>query len=204
MARQSVEKGKNARIPYGLLIFQWTIGALIIGLITAAGYVFQDIIPVPENVENVSERLSYAIQCMFPMVLVMIRNVLSVSLGRINSHVFNPLGGHEYKIQVLKNILANTTEQLLISVILMLVYACAMTSPAHLKIIPLYSLCFFVARVLFIIGYRTSPSYRSLGMSMNFLIVFLMTFFLLYHYYNKFITKLFTYSSNDNNNKNEL
>ena len=78
----------------------------------------------------------------------------------------NPLAGNEHLVQSEKNVLTNTVEQLLVFLLLVL----TMTShlePSEMRIIPLYSLTFFIGRVFFMIGYSFGPRYRGAGMYIN-------------------------------------
>ncbi len=128
------------------------------------------------------------IQCLYPMILVVLVNFIAVVLCRADPKVYNPLAGHDqgHKIQSYKNILTNSVEQFLISSVLMLVYASMTTCAEGLKIIPVYSFLFVLARILFVFGYSKSPKYRSFGMSINIIITTALAMFIGYNYYRNF------------------
>ena len=171
-----------------LFLFELFVGGVIEAAILWLGYTYRSAIPAPKNAEDAGERLAYAIQCLFPMVAVMVILVTIISVLRSHPEVNNPLAGKEHKIQVYKNMLTNTAEQLLISAVLMLVYASLTTCGEMLKILPLYSISFVVARVLFTVGYRVSPKYRSFGMSINFFISVALLMYIAYAYYGVLVS----------------
>ena len=167
-----------------MTVFQFSIGGAIEAAILWLGYTYRSAIPAPNNAEDAGERLAYAIRCLFPMVAVMMINVATISVFRTDPELHNPLAGNEHKIQVYKNLLTNTTEQLLISAVLMLVCASLTTCREMLKIIPLYAVSFVVARVLYSVGYRVSPYNRSVGISINFFISSGLVMYITYVYYS--------------------
>ena len=119
-------------------------------------------IPTP-NTNDFSEKLKYALRCIFPTVLVL--QVTIFNVGRMRSKTkTNPLAGDQSKVTAQKAILANTLEQFVIYIGLNMVLI-TFLDPAEMKIIPLYTLVFVVGRFLFILGY---PNRRGYGMFMNF------------------------------------
>ena len=154
-----------------LLTIQFVLAVLLQVLIGTCGYIFCDSIPVPNSTE-IGVRLAFTIQWSFPMVLILIFASYNVMIRRAtNPALLNPLAGNEHTIQAQKNILTNTVEQTMISILLMLIGATLFNTTDTMKIIPMYSLMFFIGRVLFIIGYSIHPLYRSLGMTINFSIM---------------------------------
>lgn len=171
-----------------MIIFQFMVGFIIVGAITWLGYTNRRELPAPGKPDDAGERLAFAIQCLYPMILVVLVNFIAVVLCRADPKVYNPLAGHDqgHKIQSYKNILTNSVEQFLISSVLMLVYASMTTCAEGLKIIPVYSFLFVLARILFVFGYSKSPKYRSFGMSINIIITTALAMFIGYNYYRNF------------------
>ena len=173
-----------------LTVVEFLIGGLIEAAILWFGYTYQDAIPAPSKPSDAGERLAYALKFLFPMAAIMITDVTVVALNRgADPAISNPLAGNDRKIQLQKNVLTNTTEQLLIAALLMLVYASITTCRKMLKVLPMYSISFVVGRVLFGLGYRISPKFRSVGMSINFYITGALSGYIAYTLYGDLSSK---------------
>lgn len=127
------------------------------------GFYWCDCIPVPE-LSDFGDKMTYYIRCcVFPCGVILTFAVMAVANKRGTSCAANPLAGNEDLVLTEKNILTNTVEQTLLFLLITLTLTTYL-DPAEMKIIPLYSLLWIIGRVLFNIGYRIHPKYRSLGM----------------------------------------
>lgn len=142
------------------------------------------ILPVnSENIPDLNSRLSYALRCSFPMILSLFAGIVVTSVKRRLSDAINPLSGHENIVQVEKNYLANTLEQLAVGLTLMLIVATYAESTQVLRLLPVYSMMFMLGRLLFRIGYHKTNycAYRETGMSINFGSTFIIVFIVVYY-----------------------
>lgn len=167
------------------LFFAQTFLALVLVFITLyGGYHYCPSLPVPKS-NDFSDKLIYALRvCAFPAVMTLLVAVLMVSRKRVNGPGHNPLAGKESYLQLDKNVLTNTVEQVLVFLLFVLVLITYL-QPAEMRIIPLYSIIFVVSRVLFRIGYGIHPKYRSCGMLTLFLSHFIIAGFIMYMMYTR-------------------
>lgn len=73
--------------------------------------------------------------------------------------------GREDKIAAQKNILQNTLEQVVLSLVTQISLIAFLTAEQVLKVIPFMNLLWIFGRIFFILGY---PNYRSFGFSITF------------------------------------
>ena len=166
---------------FRLFSFQYILGIGSTLLFAYLAYYHVDFIPVPvaaslsdTNTVELSVRLSYALRCTFPMVLVLFVGVALVGNKRALTDAINPLSGNENMVQVEKNFLTNTLEQFVISFAMMMIVASISETPQQLKLLPIYATMFVVARVVFYFGYRVHPLYRTVGMSSSFAALYIL------------------------------
>lgn len=82
--------------------------------------------------------------------------------GRIFSEAINPMSGNEHLVAMGNNILRNTLEQFLFASVNQLILATHLP-PDYLHVIPFLVFFFTFGRILFFLGYRIHPYYRSTG-----------------------------------------
>ena len=167
-----------------LVLIQALIAILILAGIFYGGYYRCDYIPTPASMD-LGSRIGYTLRWTLPMVLVLMVTIQQTALRRLSTAARNPLAGKEHLVQLLKNILTNTLEQLMVSLLLMLIATTYCDTPDMIKIVPIYAITFTVGRILFIIGYRISPSYRTTGMTVNFLSSIVMAGYVIYLTYTR-------------------
>lgn len=134
------------------------------------GYYFGGfILPTENHGLDLNFRITYALRCSFPMLLTLFVGILMTSIKRRLSDAVNPLSGHENLVQIEKNYLTNTVEQLLLGFTLMLITATYADSAQVLRLLSVYSYLFTIGRLLFRVGYRKTNhcAYRETGMSIN-------------------------------------
>ena len=134
---------------------------------------------------HLSSRLSYALCCSFPMLLSLYAGILVVATKRGLTAAVNPLAGNERVVQLHKNYLANTLEQFVVGLMLMLIIAAYADSLQVLRLLPVYSIVFTTSRIFFWIGYSISPFYRTIGMSIGFLSTYVLFGVVFYYMWTK-------------------
>ena len=165
-----------------LYLLEFSMSIVIILTILYGGYYYCNSIPVPRS-NDFGEKFLYTLRyCTFPQAVFLMFSILRVGSKRGSTPAMNPLAGKEDYVQVEKNILTNTMEQL-ISFLLLMLALTTYLEPMEMRFIPLCSLAFIVGRVLFLIGYTISPKYRSVGMSINFLLSFFCAGYVFYLIY---------------------
>jgi len=94
-------------------------------------------------------------------VLWLLFNVQAVIYNRLKvPQALDPLSGHESATQANRNILQNSVEQLLITLITQLSVISYLSGYYVIRVIPLMNLFYFIGRIAFFIGY---PRYRTFG-----------------------------------------
>jgi hypothetical protein len=163
------DRAKQPRRNFKVLpvyILQNIIAYAVSVTILYRGYYYCDSIPIPRS-NDFSEKLLYAARyCTFPQAVFLLVAILRVIAKRAYAGAVDPLAGREHLVQTEKNVLANTLEQLLVF-LLLVVSLTTYLEPLEMRIIPIYSLAFIVGRVLFTVGYSINPRYRALGMVIN-------------------------------------
>ena len=156
---------------------QIAVGLIAIGTIFYGGY-YCSYLPYPAS-DGLAARMAYALRCSVPPVMTLFVAINGVMLGRVSQTVLNPLAGKEHLVQVQKNILTNTLEQFTVYFITSMVLACYLQGP-EMRLVALYAMAFTVGRILFNIGYRIAPEYRTLGMSMTSVPIMTVLFYIVY------------------------
>ena len=126
-------------------------------------YQWRSVIPVPTS-GDFDAKAVYTLRSMLPPLITLAFAIGKVAMMRFLGYAKNPLGNQEVQVQKDKNFLQNTLEQLAVFVLISLVLMTYLEGE-ELRLIPLYSLIFFVGRILFRIGY---PNHRGFGFVMNF------------------------------------
>ena len=151
-----------------VFVFQYSVTLIVMGTILYGGYYHCHSIPIPTS-NDFCEKLLYTVRyCAFPQGMFLSIAIFGVVGKRIITApaAVNPLSGNEHLVQIEKNVLTNTMEQLL-AFLLQALTLTIYLEPSEMWIIPLFSLTFFIGRVLFIIGYNIGPRYRGAGMYIN-------------------------------------
>ena len=162
--KRSWQEERNAVIP--ILLAQFLAGAAVSFGILYGGYYFCDCIPVPKS-DDFGDKLTYYIRCcVFPCSVALFLAIVAVSIKRGVTPALNPLAGKEHFVQLDKNFLTNTMEQIALFLMITLALTTYLDG-AEMKILPLYSIQWVIGRILFRIGFGIHPKYRSFGMLMN-------------------------------------
>ncbi len=105
-------KWKNNVLP--VFLPQALLGILISTGVLYGGYYHCDCIPVPKSGGFQDKLVYYIRSCVFPSAVVLLLTIMNVANKRGGVGAANPLAGREHFIQVEKNILMNTMEQMLL------------------------------------------------------------------------------------------
>ena len=161
---------KKATLMFLLQFF--TAHVLAVCVLGGGYYFLPALLPLPES-NDFTAKLMFTLRCcVFPQALLLFFTIFRVANKRGSTPAGNPLSGQDQNyLQAEKNALTNTMEQLVLFNLLLLVLLTYL-EPAEMKIVPLLSLYFIAARLLFIIGYSIVPLYRVLGIIMNFDLTF--------------------------------
>lgn len=120
-----------------------------------------------ESLKGFNSRAEYALRYQTLLFAWLVFNWNSVVYVRLTKKALNPLiDSTEKHVQSQKNILANSFEQIVLSVFLQLAFA-SFADPAFvMKIIPAINIAQFIGRIAFFLGY---PWYRTFGVTMTML-----------------------------------
>lgn len=168
-----------------LYLPQLALGLIFTASCFCIGYYFGGFILTMESHGlDLNFRISYALRCSFPMLLTLFVGILMTSIKRRLSDAVNPLSGHENLVQIEKNYLTNTVEQLILGFTLMLIIATYAETAEVLRLLSVYSYLFTIGRLLFRVGYRKTNhcAYREVGMSMNLGATFVMIAIVAYYF----------------------
>ena len=117
------------------------------------------------DLEQVGPRLQYVLQNATPGVVWLLFSLYIVIGKRMISPALDPGAGYEHTIQLSKNIIQNSLEQFVLSVVSQLILVTYLEPKNILNIIPTLSLLFLIGRIAFWLGY---PLKRGLGFFLGF------------------------------------
>lgn len=122
----------------------------------------------PETLKGFAARLEYTLRYQCLLVFWLLFNVFAVIYGRLSTTALNPLDERtEKRVQLLKNILQNSFESIIITVFAQLTFISFAEPATVLKFIPFINIVQFIGRVAFFVGY---PLKRSFGFFCTLLI----------------------------------
>lgn len=177
-----------------ILFLQFILGAVVTTGWLYGGYYHCDFIIVPQSNTLSDIWIYYTRCCVLPCALVLCFSITAVMNKRTDTPAGNPLAGREELVQLEKNILSNTVEQIMLFLMVSLVLITYLDI-SEMKIIPLFATHWVIGRILFNIGYRIGSYYRALGMSMNIFATFFFLGLVCYLVY----TRGFMYGISDQN-----
>ena len=121
------------------------------------------------HLKELPDRLALTISCLFVSSFSVLMGIYLVGQIRGNSNAIDPVnGGAENLVDVRNRILRNTTEQFILHVMAMLTLTLFLEGTS-MKVIPILSGIFLIARIAFQIGYISSPIKRAYGFASTFL-----------------------------------
>ena len=181
MTAEEKEEWKKERKSY-LPIFlpQLVLSVAVTASVLYGGYYMCDCIPVPLS-NDLGDKLTFYIRCcVFPCAVLLFCSIMGVANKRGSTPAANPLAGKDHFLVVEKNFLMNTVEQTLVFLMITLTLTSYLDA-SEMKILPIYSILWFAARIFFRIGYGINPRYRYFGMliSMGTSVIFISVLFYL-------------------------
>lgn len=147
------------------------------------GYYMCHSIPVPKS-SSLEDKFTFYIRCcVFPCAVLLFLAIMGVANKRGSTPAANPLAGMDHHLVVEKNYLTNTVEQTLVFLMINLTLTTYLDA-SEMKILPIYTLLWLVARFFFRVGYGINPKYRSFGIliSVEASAVFIGVIFYLMYY----------------------
>lgn len=131
-----------------MLVSVWLIGMLL---------------PIPDGAGTLAGRIAYALRWDALAAMPFFAMIVAVGNARFSGKAIDPTRGAEDAAMVVDGRVAdNSAQQLLLFVIGSL--ALAVGLPAErVQVVGAAAIVFFVARILFWIGYRIHPLYRAFG-----------------------------------------
>ena len=117
---------------------------------------------------SLSDTLVYTLRWSLPMAVVVMWAIHNVGQSRKNCAAIRPLSGNEHLNQLQKNFLSNSLEQFLVAFVSIVVLSTYLEDVEQFKMIPVFSINFVLARIIFCIGYAIHEDYRGVGMVMTY------------------------------------
>ena len=142
------------------------IGALsgIISMIVLV-WLLSEAIPAPALPGTPGDRLAYALPWAVVAVLPFFAMIIAVGNARFLSEAIDPTVGKEDQKIVINGRVAENTLQQYVCFLAALLALAVMLPADRLSFVPAVAIIFFIARIVFWIGYRIHPLYRAPGFS---------------------------------------
>lgn len=134
----------------------------------------------PDKLTGYGLKSEYVFRYLILGLTFTVVNIAAVGFKRLLSpQALDPLNHHEDLIQSVRNILSNSIEQLLVSVVTQLCLVSYLNGIQVARIIPLMNMSFLLGRITFALGY---PKYRTFGFTLSFLPVLISVPYILYRF----------------------
>lgn len=117
----------------------------------------------PEKLNGFGLKAEFVFRNLILGVIWLLFNILLVITKR-KGRAIDPLAGHEDLTLAYRNILTNSLEQFVISIVTQLSLISYLSGPQVVKIIPLLNFFYFFGRIFFTLGY---PKFRTFGFVMT-------------------------------------
>lgn len=142
------------------------LSTVITAIVYLLSYLF---LPIDtSNLTTLPDRLALTIPCLFVSSLSIVMGIVAVGIVRGNSNAIDPVYGRsEHLVNVPNRILRNTTEQFILHVMAMLTLTVFLDGRS-MKVLPILCGIFLIARIVYHIGYMSSPTNRAYGFVSTF------------------------------------
>jgi len=121
----------------------------------------------PEKASGFGSKVEVTFRFLILPTLWILANILYVMWSRVrHPEALDPLNDYEHLVEVPRNILKNSIEQVVLSVIAQLAVISYLSGPEVAKIIPATNLLFLIGRIIYAATY---PRLRSFGFCLSFL-----------------------------------
>lgn len=149
------------------VIKQMLISVSISSTVFVLSYLYLPI--YTSHLTELPDRLALTICCLFVSSFSIIMGIHAVGNVRGSSNAIDPVyGGAENLVDIPNRILRNTTEQFFLHMMAMLTLTVFLDG-SSMKVIPILCGIFLIARIVFQIGYMSSPMKRAYGFASTFL-----------------------------------
>jgi len=139
-----------------------------------------NVLPVPEIVDSLGERLAYALRANVVALLPLFIMIITVANSRFLSEAIDPTRQAEsVSMQIDGRVVDNTLQQNFVFAVASLALS-TLVALEHLQVVWACAIVFVVARVVFWLGYRIDPLYRAPGMAATGYLNLGMILFVLY------------------------
>jgi len=139
-----------------------------------------NVLPVPEIVDSLGERLAYALRANVVALLPLFIMIITVANSRFLSEAIDPTRQAEsVSMQIDGRVVDNTLQQNFVFVIASLALS-TIVPLQSLQVVWACAVVFVTARLVFWFGYRLNPLYRAPGMSATAYLNLGMILFLLF------------------------
>lgn len=132
------------------------VSTVITAIVFLLSYLF---LPIDTStLTTLPDRISLTIPCLLMSSLSIVIGIVAVGSVRGNSNAIDPVYGRsEHLVDVPNRILRNTTEQFILHMMAMLALTVFLEG-SSMKVIPILSGIFLIARIVYHIGYMSSPT----------------------------------------------
>jgi len=121
----------------------------------------------PEKASGFGSKVEVTFRFLILPTLWILANIIYVMWSRVqHPEALDPLNDFEHLVEVPRNILRNSIEQLVLSVVAQLAVISYLSGPEVAKIIPATNLLFFIGRIIYAATY---PTFRSFGFCLSFI-----------------------------------
>ncbi|XP_048772828.2 transmembrane protein 79-like [Ostrea edulis] len=163
---------------------EFAAAAVVIGVV----YYAVSLIPLDvETVQTPCDRLVFALRWLFISSLPIVFAIFGVLDVRGNTKAIDPIkGGAENLVELPNRILRNTIEQFSLHAVGVLALTTYLDERSMSNIRALVAL-FFLGRILFAMGYKSSPSNRGFGFAITFMPTLVTYGYVLYKFVTTYI-----------------
>ena len=131
------------------------------------------------DLQDIPSKIGFVLKYSTPGVLWLWLCVYSVIRIRVRSPAMDPLANEEQFVLKAKNILQNSFEQFILSLVSQLILITHLDSVSTVKYIPALSFMFILGRIAFWLGY---PNYRSFGLITSLAPITVTIFYISYRF----------------------
>jgi len=128
-------------------------------------WLLSEAISAPAIPDTPGDRLAYALPWAVVAVLPFFAMIIAVGNARFLSEAIDPTAGKEDQKIVINGRVAENTLQQYVCFLAALLALAVMLPADRLSFVPAVAITFFIARIVFWIGYRIHPLYRAPGFS---------------------------------------
>lgn len=139
----------------------------VAAVITATVFVaLYQILPELDGMEAPVDRLIFTLRCNVFAALMVFAGIEAVAIMRGGSEAIDPLAGKESRaIRISGNYTENTLQQFVLFFVATMALSTFLDDGASMRVVPILTIIFVLARIVFWVGYLRDPILRSPGMA---------------------------------------